>query len=677
MKTIICIILCVALVVPVLGTVAFASDSNGSPNFREMTAHEFVAEMGTGWNLGNTFDAWDNWRPNSSGFHFGMTNRTQIYTRETIWLGGQANRTTRTLIQRIRQLGFDTIRIPVTWHEVANATPAGNPTWEINALWMERVQEVVDWALEEDMFVILNTHHEERALDLGSGDARDENHPGNIFMRRIWEQIAYTFRDYDERLVFAGLNEPRHVGGVNEWNGGTIEVRRNVNHLNQVFVDTVRTSGGNNEYRFLQVPTVSAGSNDIAMNGFRVPRDLDQHQIIMGGANIGYCDSNPLNANHIPGTNISSSRLIWSVHTYSPFNWAHDGVGTYGGPGGITGDLDRVRTRATALGLPVILGEWGSIDVAMMRNPDYSHLPEWQRPIIRNPSQAAQDLRVTQRIQHGADYIREARERNMVAVWWDNGGFGTGEHTFGIIRRAYPHDIAPRHLSMIENIIREAPNFVDTDCITDSFTCDYFLAYVRTLPGVPSSGAIREANVQDITKINIANSNVTSLDGIEYFASLEVLFAQNLNFTDTALDLTANNYIRNIVVQGSNLTQLYLDGLKYLVHLNASNNNLNHLDVSENESLVGLSISRNGLGLVVGLDTLSSLEVFWAEANNFVGLNFHENAPLEVVDVRDNPLTVGAVDELLVRLDGLPVNPPPVVPASIWARARIVHGFAY
>jgi endoglucanase len=371
----------------------------------ELTAHEFVAKMKTGWNLGNTFDAVGGGQTSGADAN---ANADRIAQLETMWLGGSSSLTTQSLIRELKRQGFDTIRIPVTWHKAADP----NNNWQINALWMARVKQVVDWAIAEDMFVILNTHHENRVLNLAGGNASQSTHAGNLFVTNIWRQIAEAFKDYDERLIFASLNEPREERGENEWNGGTATVQANVNHLNQAFVDVVRASGGNNENRFLIVPPVAAGSNSNSLNSFRVPLDLPQHRITVGtGTNVGYGN-----------TNISSSKIIWAVHTYSPFDWAHDGNGSYGGMSTITGDLDRVKARADALGLPVILSEWGSVSAS-------------------EPASA--------RAQHAADYIFAARERGMVAVWWDNGQGSASSHGFGIISRRHQngtHEIYHPHI---------------------------------------------------------------------------------------------------------------------------------------------------------------------------------------------------------------------------------------
>ncbi|MCL1845343.1 MAG: cellulase family glycosylhydrolase [Defluviitaleaceae bacterium] len=400
------------------------------PNFPDCDCnfsyvHGFLARMGTGWNLGNTFDAWF-----GSVGQFAHTSTTAgLVGWETGWLGGAANITTQSLIREVSAQGFNTIRIPVSWHMVADP----NNNWQINPVAMARVRQVVQWAYDEDLFIILNTHHENRVLFLGNLDpgrpgsathagsptitvpTSDPSHPGNIFIRQIWTQIANEFNDFGERLIFAGMNEPRDENVTGEWNGGTVNVRNNVNSLNQVFVDTVRATGGNNTDRFLQVPTVAAGSNENSLNGFRVPLDLPQHRITMapGATNVGYGN-----------TNISSSRLLFSIHTYSPFAWAHDGTGTYASPGAglnaLRADLNRVENRANQLGLGVLKGEWGSIHGSMGAG-------------------ANQALRNTQRPIHSGDYIRESSERGMVAVWWDNGGWGNGDHSFGLIPRQPPH----------------------------------------------------------------------------------------------------------------------------------------------------------------------------------------------------------------------------------------------
>ncbi|MCL2456390.1 MAG: glycoside hydrolase family 5 protein, partial [Defluviitaleaceae bacterium] len=186
----------------------------------ELSAQEVVARMGPGWNLGNTFDA------TARGENHGAGSRLDshvflIEDIETLWLGGRANVTTQTLIKKVKSAGFETLRVPVTWNKVAD--PENN--WEIRRDWLERVREVVDWGLEEDMHVLINIHHDDEFLALEIENANESDHPGNIFVTAIWKQVAEYFRDYDDRLIFSSLNEPRFIGGANEWWGGTEIVR--------------------------------------------------------------------------------------------------------------------------------------------------------------------------------------------------------------------------------------------------------------------------------------------------------------------------------------------------------------------------------------------------------------------------------------------------------------------
>jgi len=376
--------------------------ASSTPISPTLTARELVDQMGTGWNLGNTFDAGEG----PTGIPSWLGGNPTLAQLETFWLP-QLNRsehlTSLTLIQAVKAQGFDTIRIPVTWYKVADRTN----DWQIRTDWMNRIKQVVRWALDEDMFVILNTHHEEEVLPLNNAGRE----AANKFVTDIWTQIANAFEEFDERLIFEGLNEPRVKGSANgEWTGGTAEFRANLNRLNQSFVTAVRNTGGNNANRILMIPTYAAGATTDALADFRIPTDLPQHQITLPGTdNIGnsFAGNNPVTG-AVTNNNIGSRKIVLSMHTYSPFEWAHNGNGTYGGLSSIESDLDNVQERADALGVPVILGEWGSVSTS-------------------TPAGA--------RATHASDYVFAAKERGMVAVWWDNGAGASGTHGFGLINR--------------------------------------------------------------------------------------------------------------------------------------------------------------------------------------------------------------------------------------------------
>ena len=227
------------------------------------TAAEIAADMGLGWNLGNTLDA------HFSGQHQGTES-------ETCW--GMPE-TTKDTILAVKAKGFNTIRVPVTWY---NHMDSEN---KVDAAWMARVKEVVNYAYDEGMYVILNIHHEEWNRPTESNYSA-----ASAKLKTLWNQIAKEFKNYDYHLVFEGMNEPRNYNGSDEWNGGTSAMRTVVNELNKDFVETVRATGGNNSTRALMLPTYAASSDYNAMNEW---------------------------------SNLSGdSNVIVSVHAYAPYYFA-------------------------------------------------------------------------------------------------------------------------------------------------------------------------------------------------------------------------------------------------------------------------------------------------------------------------------------------------------------------
>ena len=217
-----------------------------------ITATEWVAAIRMGWSLGNTLDA----HGNRDGFPLlggGVYANTTVTELETGW-----NRpvTTKAHFTALKDAGFNAIRIPVTWYKACDAD------LNIREDWMARVKEVVGYAVENDMFIILNTHHDDVLFMLGD----DEIEESKRNIERIWEQIADTFKDHGLKLAFEGLNEPRTIGSPEEWRGGTEEERANLNLLNQVFVDTVRST----------VDAVKTGVQDVSSAAAQAAGAIEQ-----------------------------------------------------------------------------------------------------------------------------------------------------------------------------------------------------------------------------------------------------------------------------------------------------------------------------------------------------------------------------------------------------------------
>jgi len=317
--------------------------------FNDITAVQLVADIKVGWNLGNTLDATNiTW----------LSNPT-ISDLEKAW-GNPV--TTKANITTLKNAGFNAIRIPVSW------TKCADKNYKIRADWMKRVTEVVNYAVDNDMYILLNTHHDENVFKFTNANKTASI---NAF-KKIWGQIAYNFQNYNEKLIFEGLNEPRTIGSSGEWNGGTSDERTNLNEHYKVFVETIRSCGGNNDKRFLLLNTYGASGLATAMNDLTIPADTAQNKIIV------------------------------SYHAYEPYNFAlnkDSPVKTWSQSNSsdtspITERIDRAYSSFVSKGIPVIIGEFGALDKS------------------NEPARAAW-------VEY---YVKSAAQKGIKCFWWDDGG---------------------------------------------------------------------------------------------------------------------------------------------------------------------------------------------------------------------------------------------------------------
>lgn len=324
-----------------------ASDKTPSASgFR--SAKDIAAEINVGWNLGNTLDSYNT---GSEGLN-----------TETGWGNPK---TTREMIRSVKAAGFNSIRIPVTWSEHMD----GNT---IQKQWLDRVQEIVDYAYDEDMFVIVNMHHDDYIWfePLDSEYSSDSSR-----LKKIWEQLSARFTDYGDRLLFEGMNEPRTVGSAKEWQGGTPDERAVLNKYVRDFVDTVRASGGNNADRTLIVTSYAASADTLALNDAVIP---------------------------------NSGNIIFSVHYYAPWNFSEGRETTFtdSGKSEIDGKFAELKKKFVDKGIPVIIDEFGCVNVA-------------------SESVRSEYLRY---------YVSSARKNGIKCFVWDN-GVSSGESGYGIFDR--------------------------------------------------------------------------------------------------------------------------------------------------------------------------------------------------------------------------------------------------
>ena len=325
------------------------------------TAMEFVQDIRLGWNLGNTLDSTNN-------------GTSDIKVFETCW---GCPYTTQDMIKDIKKAGFNAVRVPVSWGQKTN----GAPEYKIRDDWMQRVQTIVDWVMDEGMYCIVNIHHDNAQIDNGAYFYPDKAHldQSKAFVSAIWKQIGARFAGYDEKLIFETLNEPRLQGNQTyEWNVKDDDVCHEafdcINTLNATALEAIRSSGGNNGTRFVMMPGYAAKPEALVLSSLKFPEN-DKH-------------------------------LILSVHAYTPYDFAlnKNGTGSWDESSGgrdIINVFETVKNQFISKGIPVIIGEFCAVN---KNNEDT-------------------------RAKWAEFYTKEATARGIRCFWWDNCQFtSTGEN---------------------------------------------------------------------------------------------------------------------------------------------------------------------------------------------------------------------------------------------------------
>lgn len=336
------------------------------------TSVQMARNMVIGWNLGNTLDATPDWTDNNGVFH------SELKGIETEECWGMP-KTREAMITAIKNAGFKTIRIPVSWHNHITETT----NYTIDADWMARIKEIVDWAYSKNMCVIINIHHDNLSISdinghIGfaiSDDTAIQNQ-SKKYIEKVWTQIATTFASYDNRLVFEVLNEPRDIDGKfaeqksytnnSEWWSNQKSVMDIITSYEQVGINAIRSIAGN-ENRFIMVPGYAASGSDSGMLAlYTMPTDS------------------------------ATDRLLLSTHAYSPFDFAmKDMTDTVFGDDD-KGKLDEIfsylKTNYTDKGIGVVMGEASATDKENLSD----------------------------RIAWATYYFTKAKEAGIPVVLWDN-----------------------------------------------------------------------------------------------------------------------------------------------------------------------------------------------------------------------------------------------------------------
>lgn len=313
--------------------------AGGDPGDPFETSFELVENLKVGYNLGNTLDAnpWGDWWDPST---------KTIADWETSW--GQPL-TTQEIIDAIAAKGFNIIRVPVTWYPHMDAND------NVSEEWMARVETVVKYVLNAGCYCILNIQHDNGAAngrtDGGAWLYADMDDYPTITVRfqKLWKQIAERFKNYDDKLIFESFNEI--LNKQYSWtapSSASDGAYQAINKLQQDFVNVVRETGGNNLYRNLAVTTYSATcTNDVAVNAFELPTDKASNHIYLSVHSYdpyNFCNNNS-------GKNADGSEYNYNIEVFDADCQAV-----------IDGLFERVSKKASEVGIPFILGEFGAID---------------------------------------------------------------------------------------------------------------------------------------------------------------------------------------------------------------------------------------------------------------------------------------------------------------------------
>lgn len=339
------------------------------------TPIEICTSLGLGWNLGNQLDA------HNDGI-----------AEETAW-GNQP--TTQALFDQLAATGFTSVRIPVTWLGHIGETP----NYTIDAEYLNRVAEVVGYAESAGLNAIINIHHDGADSNywLNIKDAaKDETLNTSIKeqITAVWTQIANKFKDKGNFLVFESMNEIHDGGwgwGENLTDGG--KQYAVLNEWNQVFVDAVRATGGNNTNRYLGLPGYVTNI-DLTVQNFVLPRDIVQN------------------------------RLMVAVHFYSPMEftlndefseWGHTGAPSkkpnWGDEEYLKSQFNSMKTKFIDNGIPAYIGEIGCVH----RNNERSE---------------------AFRLYYLEYLCKAAKEYGMAPFYWDNGSASAGKECSGLFNHA-------------------------------------------------------------------------------------------------------------------------------------------------------------------------------------------------------------------------------------------------
>jgi endoglucanase len=328
---------------PGSGGAAGAGGGAGGSTGR-LTPQDAAKLMSPGWNLGNSFDATPN---------------------ETSWGNPTPN---QALIKAVHAAGFKLLRLPVGWTDHIGA----GPSYTIDSAWMSKVKQTAQWAIDEGMYVFLNTHHDSDGGNGGWVSFTSDAQKVATEVTAVWGQIATAFKSFDSRLMFECFNEPYYTGNNNSTTQATLNT-----YLEACF-KAIRDTGGANATRIVMIQPIGASPIQAGIQSIQ---------------KVSF---------------INDPNLVISLHTYYPTNF---GLSTTPYSWGSASDYTSMQnsiTQQIRVWLPtqvIFIGEWGSMNAQPASN----------------------------RAAHAQAYAQDTTTAGLVPIWWDNGG--SGNESFALFDR--------------------------------------------------------------------------------------------------------------------------------------------------------------------------------------------------------------------------------------------------
>jgi len=317
-----------------------------------LTSQQYVEAMGAGWNLGNSFDGFD-------------SDTSKPDQGETAWGNPKV---TKELIHAVKLKGYSSIRIPLT---LTRRYTESNGVCTIDSAWIARYKEVVDYAVAEGLYVMINIHHDSW-IWLSSWDG-NKSSVQYVRFTQMWDQLAKAFKDYPLQVCFETINEPQFNAS------GSITAQNKTDMINQAAYNIIRASGGSNAKRMIVLPTLNTNHDNSTPLADFITKLNDPNVI----ATVHYYSEWVFSAN-LGKTGFDED--LWGNGDYSPRDAANKA-------------FDTISNAFTAKKIGVVIGEYGLLG--------YDSGTECNQP--------GEELKYYEYM----SYL--ARQKKICLMFWDNG----------------------------------------------------------------------------------------------------------------------------------------------------------------------------------------------------------------------------------------------------------------